>query len=504
MTASRDSDARNGARSGADRFAGGMIMAVLAASQLIIAIDYNIVYVALPSIGGDLGFTAASLQWVVSGYALTFGGFLLLGGRLADLLDRRTLFVVALGLYAVASLAGGLAEDQFLLVAARVVQGLGGALLFPATLAIINSTFDEGPPRNRAVAVWGAAGASGGALGALLGGLLTAGFGWRATFFVNVPVALLVAVLAIRFLPRGAVRTDLRQRTWRDYDIGGSLTVTAGAVLLVLGLITGPQDGWGSPTTVAAFVASAAFLALFVLIERRTGTPLMPFSMFHNRSLTTSAVLAALFAASFGGQFYLLTTWLQEARGLDTILSGLAFVPLALAIVLGTNIGARIVTRLGVRAALVIGTSAGFAGLLAVGLGLDGSSAYATHVLPWIVLDGLGQGITWTAMWIAASTGVRPGEQGIASGITSTSQQVGGAIGLAVLVAVSTATVGATNEVGATDAAELGSGLGHAYIVAAVLAGLGAIAAFLGLRGGRPAANTTAPIPTITGTIPTR
>jgi EmrB/QacA subfamily drug resistance transporter len=463
------------------RAADAVIMAVLAASQLIIAVDYNIVYVALPSIGRDLAFTPSSLQWVVSGYALTFGGLLLLGGRLADLLERKTLFVIALGLYAIASMAGGLAGSQLLLISARVLQGVGGAMLFPATLSIINTTFAEGAARNRAVAVWGAAGASGGALGALIGGLLTASLGWRWTFFVNVPVAAVVAVVAARSLPRVRPRrssalTQKRARSWRFYDIPGSITATGGALLLVLGLVTGPQAGWTSVETVVSFVSAAVLLGVFVLVEMRTATPLMPLRMFRNRSLSTSAVLAALVAAGFGGQFYLSTTWLQDAHGATPIQAGLAFVPLALAIVLGTNIGSRLVSLLGVRAAVVIGMSAGLLGLTLVGVLSSTSADYATHVLPFIVLDGLGQGTTWTAMWIAASSGVRAQEQGIASGITSTSQQVGGAVGLAVLVAVTDGATGA-------QAAVLSAGLGRAFIVAGVLAGVGALAALIGLRG---------------------
>lgn len=466
------------------RVAAGWALGVLAASQLIIAIDYNIVYVALPSIGNDLGFSATSLQWVVSAYALTFGGFLLLGGRAADLLNRRAIFVGALVLYGIASLAGGLAEDQTLLIGARMAQGLGGALLFPATLAIINTTFGEGRPRNRALAIWGAAGASGGALGSLLGGVLTSTLGWRWTFFVNVPVVVVVIVLALVFLPANRTfdpaqaATPPARRSWHDYDLPGSVTVTVGALLLVFALVNGPQAGWTSTITLASFFGAAVFIAAFLLIETRTAHPLMPLRMFTNRSLSTSAVIAALFMAGFGGQFFLLTTWLQDAHGFTAIQAGLAFVPLALAIIAGTTIGARLVNRFSVRTAVVTGMVTGLASLVVLGIFLTADGSYLTHVLPWIVLSGVGQGITWTAMWIAASAGVPSHEQGIASGITSTSQQVGGAIGLAALVAIGALAAGT----GAHTPETVNEGLRYAFIAAGALTGLGAVAAAVGLR----------------------
>lgn len=473
------------------RTTAAIVMAVLAASQLIIAIDYNIVYVALPSIAADLGFTTSSVQWVVSAYALTFGGFLLLGGRLSDLLSKRALFVFALVLYAGGSIAGGLSESQALLIAARMTQGLGGALLFPATLSIISTTFAEGKHRNKALAIWGAAGASGGALGALFGGLITSSLGWRWTFFIIVPVAVLVALLALRFLP-SSQSAELQARSRRrlsDLDLPGSLTVTLGSLSLVFALATGPQTGWGSPLTVAAFISAACLFLIFAVIETRTKNALMPFRMFRNRNLRTSAILAALFMASFGGQFFLLTTWLQDVRGLAPLTSGLAVVPLALAIVVGTNVGSRLVNRLGARAAAAIGLGIGLVSLAAIGLQLTPAANYFSHVLPWLVLDGLGQGITWTAMWIAASTGVRPTEQGVASGITSTAQQVGGAVGLAVLVAITSAPAATAP----SSAEGLNNGLAAAFGVAAAIAGAGAIAALIGLPSRRKLARTATP-----------
>ena len=463
-----------------------LAMAVLAASQLIIAIDYNIVYVALPSIGSDLDFSESSLQWVVSAYALTFGGFLLLGGRAADLLDRRSVLVTALGLYAVSSLAGGLAQDQALLIVARMVQGLGGALLFPATLAILNGMFAEGPARTRALAVWGTAGAAGGALGSLLGGLLTSGLGWRSTFFVTVPVALLVAATALAVLPgRAGSGPDQRPaRGWRDYDLPGSVTVTAAALLLVFALVTGPESGWTSSGTLTAAGVSAACLGAFVLVESRARTPLVPLSVLRNRSLSAAAAITALHFAGFGGQFFLVTTWLQDVDGMSPLLAGLAFTPLALAIVVGTTVGGRLVDRAGARTTAVLGLVVGGVGLVLLGVSVGEDAGYASHVLPGALASGLGMGITWTAQWVAASSGVRTEEQGIASGIASTTQQLGGAVGLAVLVAVSSAFA----DDGARTPATVSSGLTYGFLAAAAFVLVGALVAAVGLpRSDRPA-----------------
>ncbi|HEX4815969.1 MAG TPA: MFS transporter, partial [Nonomuraea sp.] len=282
------------------------MLALLAFAQFISAIDYNIVYVALPEIGRQIGFSTQTLQWVVSAYAVAFGGFLLLGGRAADLLGRRRMFAVALALYGIASLAGGLATSPGLLIAARAVQGLGGALLLPATLSLINTTFAEGPARSRALAVWGGAGGVGLALGSLLGGVLTDALGWESVFFVNVPLAAVAVVGAFILFP-AEPRGDRR----RGFDLPGAFTATLGSTLLVFGLAQGPEAGWGSPVIVGAVLASVASLGLFVVIEARSAEPLMPLRLFTNRSLTAAMAVTFIFMGTFGTQYYILTVYLQ-------------------------------------------------------------------------------------------------------------------------------------------------------------------------------------------------
>jgi len=408
----------------------GLTLALLAFAQLIIALDYNIVYVALPDIGRDLHFSAQSLQWVVSAYAVTFGGFLLLGGRAADLAGRRRMFVFALSLYGISSLVGGLSGSPGLLVAARAVQGLGGAFLFPATLSLVNTSFAEGPERNRALAVWSVAGGSGLAVGSLAGGVLTQAFGWSSVFFVNVPLAAVAAGLAfVLIAPDGA-----RERG-RTFDIPGAIAATAGITLVVLALVQGPEWGWGSLNTLGTIAAGLVVLAVFAGVESRSREPLMPLRMFANRSLTASMGITLLFGASFASQFYLFTVYLHEILNFSALETGLAFLPFAVIITVGTQVGERLVNRIALGPALLTGTLIGAAGMLIFGFTMSTDSSYAV-LLPGILLSGLGQGIVWTSMWIAAATGVAPERQGVASGMASTTNQVGLTIGLAILVAI--------------------------------------------------------------------
>ena len=445
-------------------------LALLAMAQFIIAVDYNIVYVALPSIGSALGFSAVHLQWVVSAYALAFGGFLLLGGRLGDVFGRRTAFVVALVLYAGSSWAGGLATGPGLLIAARAVQGLGGALLFPTTLALIATYFAEGTERNRALAVMGAAGASGGASGALLGGLLTSAFGWHWTFFVNMPIAALVVIGALWVLPRDEPR-NAKVRI----DLPGALTATAGLVSLVTACIEGPELGWTSSIVVGLLMGALMLLGGFLLIESRTAAPLMPLRLLRHSSLPTGMLICALFASAFGAQYFLLTTYLQEVRQLAPQMAGLAFLPFALSIVAGTRIGGRLVNRVGLRNGLLVGLALGVAGLLLVAFSLSAEGSYTTRLLPGFLLDGLGQGITWTLMWIAATSGIDARDRGIASGMASTAQQVGAALGLALLVGIATPSLEVSDA--QTSIPAITVGLRHALFAASLLATLAALVA---------------------------
>ncbi|MFF4257168.1 MFS transporter [Streptomyces sp. NPDC001663] len=408
----------------------GLLLALLAFAQFISAIDYNIVYVALPEIGREVGFDAHSLQWVVSGYAVAFGGFLLLGGRAADILGRRRVFSTALTFYGLSSLAGGLATDPGLLVAARAVQGLGGALLLPATLSLIATTFTEGAERNRALAIWGGAGAVGLALGSLLGGILTNYFGWEAVFYVNVPLALGAAAAAFAIAPKDAPREH-----GRSFDLAGSLTATVGFTALVFAVVQGPEAGWTSAETIAALLAGVLFIGVFLLIETRAAHPLMPLHLFRNRSLVAAMGITFVFMGTFGAQYYFFTVYLQTVRGYGALATGLAFLPSALVGMVGTKLSEKLLGKVGVRATIITGLLLGAVGMTALALAMSPGGGYPA-LLPGVVLLSLGQGIAWTAMFVAAGTGVEAHHQGIASAMASTTQQIGSAVGLAILVAI--------------------------------------------------------------------
>ncbi|MEV0219543.1 MFS transporter [Streptomyces sp. NPDC050704] len=411
----------------------GLPLLVLATAQLVISLDFNIVYVALPGIGSGLGFSDQDLQWVVSAYVVATGGFLLLGGRATDLLGRRRIFVLAALLYAVSSLVGGLSGSAGVLVAVRAVQGIGGALLFPATLSLINTLYDEGPSRNRALAVWGAAGAGGLCFGSLLGGVLVDAFGWPSVFLVNIPLAGGIALAGALLFP-----ADGPLSRQRDFDLPGALTATAGITLLVFVLVHAPEAGWGSRTVLICAALSVALLSLFARIEARTSDPLTPARMFAHRGLVGAMALTALFSATFSSVPYFLTLYFQTVHGYSALGTGLAFLVPAVVVAAGTQAGEKAVSALGVRTTMLGGMAVGAVGALLLAVSLSDDGSYV-RLLPGIVLLSLGQGAAWTGMWIAAAAGVAPGDQGIASGMASTTLQVGGAVGLAVLVAVANA-----------------------------------------------------------------
>ncbi|HEY0815484.1 MAG TPA: MFS transporter [Pseudonocardia sp.] len=408
----------------------GWSLVLLAAAQLIFSLDINIVFVALPEIGSDLGFSAQTLQAVVSIYVVFAGGFLLLGGRAADILGRRRMFVLALAVYALSSLAGGLATTPAMILAARAVQGIGGALLLPSTLSLVNTLFAEGPQRNRAVAVWGGAGASGLTVGAVLGGVLTQTLGWPAVFLVNVPLAGLVAIAAMFVVP-----LDGRRERGRRFDLPGALTSTAGVTLAVFALVQGPEIGWGSPAVGIAAAAALVLLAGFVLIETRSSDPLVPAGLLRNRSLVTGVSITAIYMATFGALPYFLTLLLQEVFRLDALQTGLAFLVPSVAILAGTQLGERLTTRLSSRTTLLLGFGTGVVGTAVLLLAFTPTAVFALAV-PGLLVSGLGQGMVWTAMWIAAGTGVADEQQGVANGMASTTLNIGNAIGLAALIAI--------------------------------------------------------------------
>jgi MFS family permease len=407
----------------------GRLLAVLASAQLLIALDHNIVYVALPEITRSLRFEDGAEQWVVSAYALGFGGMLLVGGRVTDVAGARRVLVAALCVHGAAAAIGGAAGSPAVLIAARAAQGVGSALLFPATLALLNASF-EGTRRARALATWGAAGASGGAFGSLLGGLLAGSLGWRSVLLCVVPVAGGAAVVAARVLRENAGSRDgVRSGAWRQAP--SALSGTAAATLAILALGQGTTSGWPAVTLASCGLAAVASAALFRLLERRAREPLIPPVLLRCRDVGAATLLAFAFMASFGGQFYLLSVHLQDDVGLGATVAGAAFLPLTLAILAGTQAGGRILTRAGARRTALAGFGLGAAGL--AGCAVAVSAGWLPALGLALALDGLGQGIAWTGMWALVADA---GNQGVANGVVATFQQLGGAAGLALWVAV--------------------------------------------------------------------
>ena len=414
-----------------DRRRLGLALALLAAAQFVVVLDASIVNVALPSIGRDLGFDQGDLSWVVNAYVLVFGGFLLLGGRLADLLGRRRIFIVGLVVFGLASLAGGLATSPGMLIAARAVQGLGGALLSPAALSMLTVLFAEGAARNKALGVWGAVAGSGGAAGVLLGGLLTEYAGWEWVLFVNTPITIGAALLATRLLPES--RTDGPRR----FDVAGAVTVTAGLSLLVYTLVDANGAGWLSTQTLGLGAVAFALLAAFVVIELRSAAPLVDFSIFRMRTLTATNVVALLVAAALFSMFFFISLYMQQVLGYDALKAGLAYLPLAGGIIVSAGMASQLVTRIGFKPVFVSGlvlTAIGLAWFAQVSV----HGAYVSDILLPSLIAAVGLGFAFVSMTIAAVAGVGPQQAGLASGLINTSQQVGGALGLAILVSVAT------------------------------------------------------------------
>lgn len=406
----------------------GLALTVLACAQLVTALDFNIVYVALPEIGLRLGFSPQSLQWVFSAYSVMFGGFLLLGGRAADLFGRRRMFILGLALYASSSLLGGLAQSPLAIIAARAIQGLGGAVLFPATVSLINTLFEEGPKRNRALGLWSLAGSSGLTLGSLVGGVLVGTLGWPSVFFVNVPIALAVALGALKAIPR-----DEPIPTRAGFDLPGAMTSTAGVTLLVFTLVQAPEWGWASQPTLLSATAAIVLLGLFILIESRSDSPIMPLRLVRRGGLATAMALTFLFMGTFMALPYFTTELFQRVYLFSPLVTGFAFLVPCAAIAVGTQIGGRLAARVGVRPLLLIGLAVGAVGAALVASNITPGGNYS-NLVPGLLIFGLGQGTAWTPMWIAASAGIAEAEQGVASGMASTTLWIGGATGLAILV----------------------------------------------------------------------
>lgn len=434
-------------------------LALLSFAMMIVSLDQYIVVVALPDMGHDLGYSAQTLQSVVSVYAVASSGFLLFGGRAADLLGRRRMLLVGLTLYALASLAGGLATTPLIQLIARAVQGFGGALVFPSTLALINTTFAEGRDRNRALAVWGGSGAAGLVVGVLLGGVLTRAFGWEAVFFVNVPLVGAVFVWTL-FL----IDADPPRDRTRMFDLPGALTATGAITLLVFALVQGPDLGWGSPVILAAAAVGLLLTVAFVLIERRSGDPLLPPRLLVNGSLRMAVAIAFMFMTTFGSLLYFLSIYFQDVLGYDALETGIAFLLPTVVVVAGSTVGGRVVTLIGLRRTLTLALSIGAAGAVALGLATSPDGSYVT-LIPGLIAVSIGDGVIFTAMFIAAATGVRDREQGVASAIASTGSGVGAVVGLAILVLVANA--GTEGLLGDGLRVAMAEGISHAVFVVA-------------------------------------
>jgi EmrB/QacA subfamily drug resistance transporter len=422
-----------------------LALVLLAAAQFVVVLDASIVNVALPSIGKALDFSQENLPWVVNAYVLTFGGFLLLGGRTADLLGRRRVFMAGLLLVAAASLAAGFSATEGQLIVARAAQGLGAAIISPAALSIVTTIFSDGAERNKALGVWGAVAGAGGAAGVLLGGILTDGLGWEWVLWVNVPVSLIAFFLAPRLIAESRASDEAS-----TFDVAGAVTVTAALSILVYAVVDANDSGWGSIKTQGLIALSLILLAAFVVIELRTRKPLVPFSIFRIRTLTGANIVGILVGASLFSMFFFISLYMQQVLGYSAIHAGLSYLPLALTIIASAGIASGLVTKVGYKPVLAIGLLFIFAGLAWFSRVSVGGS-FVSDILGPSLLAAAGLGFAFVTTTIAAVSGVEERESGLASGLINTSQQIGGALGLAVLSSLATSRT--------SDAVAGGSGL---------------------------------------------
>jgi EmrB/QacA subfamily drug resistance transporter len=448
-------------------------LVLLCATQFLVVLDVAIVNVALPSIQTALDFSQEDLQWVVSAYTLTFGGLLLLGGRAADLLGRRRVFMAGLLLFSVASLACGLATSDGVLIAARAVQGVGAAIISPAALSILVTTFPEGAERNKALGIWGAIAGIGGAAGVLFGGILTDTLGWEWIFFVNVPVGLAVMALVPRYIDESRADAEVR-----NFDVAGAVTATAGLSLLVYALVNTDSAGWTSAETWGLLAGASALLAAFIVIETRASAPLMPLGIFRLRSLAGANAVGLLLGAAIFSMFFFLSLYMQQVLGWSALESGFAYLLVAVVIILAAGASQALVTRFGVRLILSIGMV-----LLVLGLlwftQIDVDGTYVVDLVPGFILAGVGLGFAFVPVSIAALEGVRAHEAGVASGLINTSQQIGGALGIAILSTIATSRTQdlIDDAAGVPEAipGALTEGFQYAFAVGAVMAVIGLI-----------------------------
>jgi EmrB/QacA subfamily drug resistance transporter len=414
-----------------------LVLSLVCLAQFMVILDATIVNVALPSIQADLNMDEADLQWVVNAYTLTFGGFLLLGGRAGDLLGRKRVFLAGIVVFTLASLLNGLADSSSMLIIFRGLQGLGAALISPAALSIITTTFKEGPERNKAMGVWAAIATGGAAAGLLAGGVLVEFLSWPWIFFVNVPIGLIGGLAALRYVP------ESRDAGHKTYDIPGAVTVTAGLIALVYGIVSTTENGWGSAQTIGFLALAVVLLTAFVVIERRSPEPLVRLSIFNVRTLRAANVVMLVVASGLFAMFFFNTLYIQRVLGFSPLQAGLAFLPFTVGIAIGAGLSQGLMRSLGLRTTAALGLTIGSIGMLAL-LTIDRDGSYLADVLPMMIPLSIGMGLTFVPVTLLATSGLQADVAGLASGLFNTSQQIGGALGLAIL---STIAVNRTDDV---------------------------------------------------------
>ncbi len=457
-----------------------MVLLTLALAQFMVVLDVSIVNVALPSVQKALNFSVSNLQWVVTAYTLAFGGFLLLGGRTADLIGRRKVFLLGLTGFVLGSLVAGLSQNEAMLIIARGLQGLAGAFMSPAALSIVLNTFKEGEERNRALSVWGAIASGGAAAGVLLGGLLTEYLSWRWNFLVNLPVGVIATVLALRYVPES--KADLGHR---NFDLFGSVSVTAGLMLLVYGLTKAPTEGWLSTHTIGFLGGAVVLLVAFLINEARIRNPLMPLRIFRVGNVSAANLTQLPITASLFAMFFFLTLYIQNVLGYTPVTTGLSFLPVTFAIGLSATLASPLIKKIGYKPILVVAPLLMAAGLFMLGQVPTNGGSYLTDILPGLLVMSAGLGMSFVSITIAATTGVPARDSGLASGLLNTAQQVGGSLGLAILSAVAASATTAALAGAITPAAIVAAqvdGYHHAFFTGAGFALAASVIALLLIR----------------------
>ncbi|HEY8647672.1 MAG TPA: MFS transporter [Gaiellaceae bacterium] len=453
-----------------------LVLVLVCIAQFMVILDATIVNVALPSIQHGLHFSATSLQWIVNAYALVFGGFLLLGGRASDIFGRQRLFIAGVIVFTVASLISGIATSAGVLIAGRALQGLGAALVSPAALSIVTTTFAEGRERTKALGVWSAIAAGGGAFGLILGGLLTETLSWRWVFFVNLPIGIAAALLSLRFIPNS--RSEEKPET---ADVAGAVTVTGGLLVLVYAIVKAQVYGWGSGKTIGLFALAVALLVSFIVIELRSKSPLIRLGIFRMRSLTSSNLSMLLVASGMFSMFYFASIYVQEILGYKPLKAGFAFLPFTFGIVIGAGAAQALISRIGIRAVTFAGLT-----IATIGLGLftqiSVHGTYWSEIFPGVSVMSIGMGLTFVPLTLLATTNVAHEDAGLASGIFNTSQQIGGALGLAILSTLAASRTSSLVSGGVGRPEALTRGFHVAFAVGAVFLAAGLVVLLVGIR----------------------